>query len=96
MLDVLWFRRLLAVLMVTLLVPGCSPAQEMPANGTGVVAAGIGPEWRLPPTPTRLAPADSGMVATTDSVATRVGLEILRRGGNAVELRVSQIQSLDS
>src|SRR5690606_27118951 len=65
-----------------------APAGQVPAGATAP-EAGLGPEWTLPLPRVQTAAGSEGMVATTDSVATEVGLAILRRGGNAIDAAVA-------
>ena len=89
MLDLPFLRRGGAAVALLAAAAACSPPQGQAPAATRVPSAGIGPEWTLPPAQPRYAPAGEGMVATTDSVATQVGMDVLRRGGNAVDAAVA-------
>ncbi len=59
------------------------------APGEGGRAAGPWPStWRFDPS-TRPVTAHSGMVVTTDEYASRVGVDVLRGGGNAVDAAIA-------
>ena len=45
--------------------------------------------WAFPATSVTVSHADDGLVSTTDRVASEIGAEILRRGGNAVDAAVA-------
>jgi gamma-glutamyltranspeptidase/glutathione hydrolase len=63
------------VLLVCLVLTGIPP---VPADLLNVPAVTAEPEW-----------SPSGMVSTQDAIATRVGVDILKRGGNAVDAAVA-------
>jgi len=80
-----------------LLAAGCAPevppaappapaAAQAPAAGTGVR---FPDGWAFPVGSVTPVTATGGMVSTTDRVASEVGAEVLRRGGNAVDAAVA-------
>ncbi|MFQ5538311.1 MAG: gamma-glutamyltransferase [Gemmatimonadota bacterium] len=73
-----------ALLFVALLGAACSGAQESAPASRGLFPAG----WPYGEDAVPVA-ADSGMVVTTDVLASNVGVDILRRGGNAVDAAVA-------
>ena len=77
------------VIPTLLLVAGCATAPGAgPSGGAGPAGAGIPFDWEfrgLDP----VARGRSGMVVTADSRATRVGLDVLQSGGNAVDAAVA-------
>lgn len=64
---------------VLLAAAACEPLPDGAADPAG---------WPFPPRAPAVR-ADSAMVATVDAHATRVGVEVLRRGGNAVDAAVA-------
>ncbi len=80
-----------AVLALALLgLHGCQPdAQRSDAGSAFLEAGGAFPaEWAFAPDAGPVT-ATEGLVATTDEYATRVGLDILAAGGNAVDAAVA-------
>ena len=72
-------------LALILLLPGCARRSQAP----GVTpAAGIDPSWPLT-RKARIAEAPKAMVVAGSPVASNVGRDILRRGGNAVDAAVA-------
>jgi gamma-glutamyltranspeptidase / glutathione hydrolase len=91
------FRALLP-LALAFLTAACAPqarapAAAPPAGTAGQVApaprAGLLEAWGIPATSVVPTHGAGGMLSTTDRVATEVGVEILRRGGNAVDAAVA-------
>jgi gamma-glutamyltranspeptidase / glutathione hydrolase len=78
---------------LTLAVLGTACGGEIPAPATAApdtgVAAAIPMGWAFGPSGVAPAYGTGGMVSTTDSVATEVGVGILRRGGNAVDAAIA-------
>ena len=81
-------RRQLAVtapLAVLALLTACGPQRSAPAPGP---ASGIAPGWALAGG-ARVSEGAQAMVVTGSSLASGVGRDILRRGGNAVDAAVA-------
>lgn len=80
-----------SLLAAALLLSGC--AREVPPPTTAVPRAergGLFPEgWAFPAGSLSPVLATGGMVSTTDRVASEIGAEVLRRGGNAVDAAVA-------
>ena len=69
--------------LVTLLVAGAAGCERLPDAGADFPAA-----WPFSSRASAVV-ADSAMVASVDAHATRVGVEILRRGGNAIDAAIA-------
>lgn len=89
MLDLSRLRTRGAVSVLLLASASCGPPGGQVPGGAPVAGAGIGPEWSLTEATPRIVPPSAGMVTTTDPVATEVGMDILGRGGNAVDAAVA-------
>ncbi len=94
-------RRRSAVSSLAALVTGAAlaspaaPAAADPDPGPGP-GTGTGPVERLAPVPTKhpVARGRGGAVSSVDPEATRIGLRVLRRGGNAVDAAVATAAAL--
>src|SRR5688500_6502470 len=73
----------------------CAPGAECDAQAGNTSAASqyatpsFPPDWRFPAGSQTAAAAATAMVASNSTDATRVGVEILRAGGNAVDADVA-------
>ncbi|HEU0077617.1 MAG TPA: gamma-glutamyltransferase [Longimicrobiaceae bacterium] len=72
-------------LAAALLAAGCAP-ETAPAQATQLRFA---EGWAFPVGSITAVTATGGMVSTTDRVASEIGAEVLRRGGNAVDAAVA-------
>jgi hypothetical protein len=80
--NVLRFVAPLAV--IACLAVGCNSVRSN-TTGTTVQSAdrAIGADWAFPSSRISVTYGDKGMVSTTDRVASEIGAEVIRRGGNA-------------
>ena len=82
--------RIVPLAVIACLVVGC---QAAPSNKAGTTAQsvehGIGAGWAFPSGRVSATYGARGMVSTTDRIASEVGAEVIRRGGNAVDAAVA-------
>ena len=72
------------------LLTACAGASSGPQPVSDGAGAGVAPAgWAFPRERVIATYADGGMTATTDRVASEIGAEVLRRGGNAVDAAVA-------
>src|SRR5688572_12794101 len=67
----------------------CGPGGPRSANGAQADTISFPPEWEFHRQWVAPVLASQGMVVTTDRIASEVGAEILRRGGNAVDAAIA-------
>ncbi|MBS1242140.1 MAG: ggt, partial [Gemmatimonadetes bacterium] len=77
---------LLSLLMAPILTAGCTPST--PADARGSAVAGVSASWPLTGK-ARVAEGDSAMVVSGSPIASEVGRDVLRQGGNAVDAAVA-------
>jgi gamma-glutamyltranspeptidase/glutathione hydrolase len=83
-------RRILPLAVSTCLVAAChsAPSNTISANRSSNEQA-IGDGWAFPHGRVAATYGAKGMVSTTDRVASEIGAEVIRRGGNAVDAAVA-------
>lgn len=93
--------RLTALLAAPFLLAACGGAAQQPAASAPAPTQVTGPapaeatgfvapaEWAFPAASLPTVHAVGGMVSTTDRIASEIGVEVLRRGGNAVDAAVA-------
>lgn len=64
-------------------------AQQVPLIESAATTAGVPADWAFPLDRAAVTHGVDGMVSTTDRVASEIGVEVLRRGGNAVDAAVA-------
>jgi gamma-glutamyltranspeptidase / glutathione hydrolase len=67
----------------------CAPTSSGTTPPQAGAAAGIPDEWTVPAAAATPVHGLAGMVSTTDRVASEIGAEILRRGGNAFDATIA-------
>lgn len=82
--------RALALLLLASLAPAaCGPSGARAVQAAQADTIAFPLEWDFPRGSIAPVTASRGMVVTTDRVASEVGAEILRRGGNAVDAAIA-------
>ncbi len=74
---------------LALWAPACRPSAPAPRGPLAQVEAAVPAAWAHRPLGGVAVRARAGMVVTDDSIAAAVGLDVLRRGGNAVDAVVA-------
>ncbi len=74
--------------LALVLATACSPAPASEA-ATLPASGGIPAAWDIPAAAVTPVRGEGGMVSTTDRVASEIGAEVLRRGGNAFDAAVA-------
>jgi gamma-glutamyltranspeptidase / glutathione hydrolase len=77
--------RLIAALLILLVFPGCA---RRPEASSAAPLAGIAPSWPYVGK-ARVTNASKALVVSGSPIASQVGLDLLRRGGNAVDAAVA-------
>lgn len=78
-------RAVVLLAALSLWAPACRPSAPTPRGPLAQAEASVPESWEHRPLVGTATRAPSGMVVTDDSIAAAVGVDVLRRGGNAVD-----------
>ena len=84
-------RRFVLATVLIALIAACSPDRRPATTGTegALPLFAAGDDWAFPVGRVAVTYGADGMVSTTDRVASEIGAEVLRRGGNAIDAAVA-------
>src|SRR5262245_9939961 len=82
--------RILSLAVSACVAVACNSASSgKTAAGTQSPGQGVGTGWAFPGSRITAVYGAKGMVSTTDRIASEIGAEVIRRGGNAVDAAIA-------
>ena len=78
-----------AVIIGCLAFGACNSAPSKRSDAAAPSAEGLGAGWAFPSSRVPATYGTKGMVSTTDRIASEIGADVIRRGGNAVDAAIA-------